>query len=267
MSIYFTKMQGLGNDFVVINAVAQSIHITSEWIRHIADRHYGVGCDQVLIISPASNPKADFTYRIFNADGAEVYQCGNGARCVGLYIRSKKLSDKKIIYLETQRNLIRVECRDNNHVLVDIAIPNFDPISLPYIPAQTLTLPFAVDVVSVGNPHCVLQVNSLTRDEMIFIGEQLNAHPAFPEGVNVGFMQCESRDRIQLTVYERGAGMTQACGSGACAAVAVGRKRGLLNETVLVHQAGGDVQVTWKSEDAMIQLCGPAVTVFEGVQH
>jgi len=265
MSIRFTKMQGLGNDFVVIDAVSQSIVITPAWIAQIADRHYGVGCDQVLIISPASNPKADFTYRIFNSDGNEVYQCGNGARCVGLFIRAKKLSDKKIIYLETKRDLIRVECVDNNNVIVDMAVPNFNPASLPFITNTNLMLPFEFTVVSVGNPHCVLQTQAMSRDEMIMIGEQLNAHPAFPEGVNVGFMHCESRDRIQLAVYERGAGMTQACGSGACAAVAVGRKRGLLNETVAVHQAGGDVQVTWKSDDAMIQLHGPAVSVFEGV--
>lgn len=265
MSIRFTKMQGLGNDFVVLDAVSQSIHITSEFIVRIADRHYGVGCDQVLIIAPASNAKADFTYRIFNPDGAEVYQCGNGARCVGLLIQQKKLSDKKIIYLETKCSLMRVECVDNNNVIVDIAVPHFDPASLPFISSENLTLPFEFDVVSVGNPHCVLYANTLSRAEMIAIGEQLNAHPAFPEGVNVGFMHCESRDRIVLCVYERGAGITQACGSGACAAVAVGRKRGLLNETVSVQQAGGDVQVIWKSEDAAIRLCGPAVTVFEGV--
>ena len=175
------------------------------------------------------------------------------------------MSDKKVTYLETKRDLMRVECIDNNNVIVDIAVPNFNPESLPFIPSENLTLPFEFDTVSVGNPHCVIQTPLISRDKMIAIGEQLNAHPAFPEGVNVGFMHCESRDRIVLCVYERGAGMTQACGSGACAAVAVGRKCGLLNESVAVHQAGGDVTVTWKSENSVIQLCGPAAIVFEGV--
>ncbi len=269
----FTKMHALGNDFVVLDCVRQSIPITQELIQQLSDRHCGVGCDQVLIIAPTDNKNADFNYRIFNADGGEVFQCGNGARCVGLFIQQEKLSHKKIIVLETQRDLLRVQCLENQAVQADIAKPNFDIASLPFktgenkAPYHLKLEPFSIefDVVSVGNPHCVLSQNHFSHADRISIGEQLNAHSAFPDGVNVGFVTHESRSQIQLCVYERGVGITQACGSGACAAVAVGRKRGDLDADVQVHQAGGVLQVLWESDDAVIQLRGPAVRVFEGV--
>lgn len=273
MSIQFTKMQGLGNDFVVFDTVRQSVAITEELIRSMADRHRGIGCDQVLVLTPANHPHADFGYRIFNADGNEVYQCGNGARCMGLFIQQEKLSDKKIIYLETQCDLMRVQCLSDNQVQVDIGKPRFDAESLPFITTEN-SAPYHLqleghaiefDVVSVGNPHCVIRVDKILNGDVIDIGEQLNAHPAFPEGVNVGFLRCESHDLIHLSVYERGAGLTQACGSGACAAVAVGQKNGYLNAAVLVHQSGGILQVSATSKEAVIQLTGPANRVFQGV--
>lgn len=272
MNIQFTKMHGLGNDFVVINAVKQAVSITPEWVRAVANRHEGIGCDQVLVIGPSQNPQADFSYHIYNANGSEAYQCGNGARCVGLYIRQKNLSDKKTIFLETRRDVISVCCIDDNQVIVDIGTPYFDPQRLPFLTSQhafpyTLQLTNRViqfDVVSVGNPHCVLETNDFSAEEMKEIGQELNAHAAFPEGVNVGFAAIDSRDAIQLCVYERGAGLTKACGSGACAAVAVLRHRGKLNAAVKVHQEGGVLTVVWQSPTDVIQLIGPAVAVFDG---
>lgn len=265
-------MHALGNDFVVLDLVREEITITSELIRHIADRHRGIGCDQVLLLTRSENPAADFGYRIFNADGNEVNQCGNGARCIGLFLAQEKLSDKKTIVLATRYDVMRLTYFPDNQVQVDIAKPNFNPSSLPFITDENAA-PYQLqlkkhlitfDAVSVGNPHCVLQRDHFSQADIIEIGEELNAHPAFPEGVNVGFMHCESRNLIQLCVYERGAGLTQACGSGACAAVAVGRQRSLLNAEVEVRQAGGVVHVAWESEKRPIQLRGSAVRVYDG---
>jgi len=269
----FTKMHALGNDFVVLDTIRQSITVTPEFIRHIANRHRGVGCDQVLLLTPTENSAADFGYRIFNADGNEVYQCGNGARCMGLFIQAENLCEKKIIYLATRDHLMRVACLPLNQIEVDIAKPNFNPANLPFITTENAA-PYhlqlskhhiAFDVVNVGNPHCIIRVEKRVVDDVIDIGKQLNEHPAFPEGVNVGFVYVQSRDVIELDVYERGAGLTEACGSGACAAVAVGRRAGYLNENVVVHQAGGALTVAWPLNDAMIQLRGSATIVFRGV--
>lgn len=265
MSLQFTKMQALGNDFVVIDAVNQAVHLSAQQIRLIADRHRGVGCDQVLMLTPANNPNADFGYRIFNADGGEVYQCGNGARCMGLFIQQKKLSDKKKIVLATARDLLNVVCLNDNLVQADIAKPNFEPASLPFIPSAYTATGLQFHVVSVGNPHCVIFFNPTTTDEMMRIGQMLNAHPAFPEGVNIEFVTVLSKNKIMLTVYERGVGLTLACGSGACAAVAVGKKLGQLDSEVMVQQPGGELTVIWASNDSPIQLRGEAHIVFDGV--
>lgn len=273
MSIRFTKMQALGNDFVVLDCVRQSIDINKTLIQRLADRHLGVGCDQVLILGPTQNNQADFSYRIFNPDGNEVYQCGNGARCIGLFIQQEKLSDKSIYVLETKHNTMRVECQANQYVQVDIAIPQFDPAALPFrtnqntAPYHLQLMGYAIDfdVVSVGNPHCIVQRNDYSLADIVSIGRQVNEHPAFPEGVNVGFVKKCSRNEIELCVYERGAGVTEACGSGACAAVAVGCYRDDLDSMVTVRQAGGQVQVFWKTADAAIQLRGIATRVFEGI--
>ncbi len=263
MTLHFTKMQALGNDFVVIDAVNQKINLSADQIRFLADRHLGVGCDQVLLLTPAKNPQADFGYRIFNADGGEVYQCGNGARCMGLFVQQKKLSDKKTIVLETARGLLNVTCMDGDQVQADIAKPNFEPSSLPFIP-EKYSSDIQFEVVSVGNPHCVILSNAKSESDMITIGQLLNAQPAFPDGVNVEFVKIVSRNKIELTVYERGVGLTLACGSGACAAVAVGRRLGHLDTVVTVLQPGGVLQVIWESLDSVIQLRGMAALVFDG---
>lgn len=271
--IQFTKMQALGNDFVVINLLSQKIDISRTFMQFIADRHYGVGCDQVLLLTSTKNPNADFGYRIFNADGGEVSQCGNGARCLGLFVREKKLSDKQEIVFETTKGLIHIRYIDDNNVSVDIAKPDFSPTSLPFITAEK-NAPYHLsvnhriiefDVVSLGNPHCVLHVDGLSHDDIDAVGAALNRHPAFPEGVNVGFMQYLSRDCIKLCVYERGVGITKACGSGACAAVAVGQKNGELDSVVQVLQEGGELQVARHDMAGDIQLRGSGETVFDGM--
>src|SRR3990167_5813234 len=208
MILQFSKMQALGNDFVVIDAVNHSINLSADQIRFLADRHHGVGCDQVLLLTSAHNPQADFGYRIFNADGGEVYQCGNGARCMGLFVQQKKLSTKKTIVLETARDLLNVTCLDDNLVQADIAKPNFEPSSLPFLPERYPSDHLQFDVVNVGNPHCVILSDAKSESDMIAIGKMLNAHPAFPEGVNVEFVKIVSRNKIELTVYERGVGLT-----------------------------------------------------------
>lgn len=265
MRIEFTKMQGLGNDFVVIDATDQSIIFSPAFICKIADRHYGVGCDQVLVVRRADDPTADFDYRIFNADGSEVSQCGNGARCVGLFVRYKKLIEKKKIVFKTRANYLTVTACDDENFEADIGRPTFLPKDIPFIAAETLPEDIILaGVVNVGNPHAVIRVNEITLADVARIGGILNDHPAFPERVNVGFMRVLSPDRIELCVYERGVGITQACGSGACGAVAVGRQQGLLNETVQVCQAGGNLSVRYPSLLGPIFLRGPAVVVFDG---
>lgn len=264
MSIQFTKMQSLGNDFVVIDATAQTITPTIPWIQHIADRHLGVGCDQVLLLTKTSPIEADFGYRIFNADGKEVYQCGNGARCMGLF--AQRLTGKNNFVLATKTHSLRVRCEDSKTVSVDMPTPNFDPTSLPgdINDASFKKLPYLVQLVSLGNPHAVI-TESLTDNELIHMGKTLNACPAFPEGVNVEIAQVVSRGEIRLRVYERGVGLTQACGSGACAAAAVLRKAGLIENEVVIHQPGGALRVTWDGTQSPMRAKGPANFVFEGV--
>ena len=272
MSFQFTKMQALGNDFVVINAMTHPLNFSSAFIRSVADRHYGIGCDQVLVLTKAENPLADFGYRIFNADGGEVSQCGNGARCMGLFIQHKKLSLKKSIVLETRCDLLTITACSDVLFEVDIALPQFNPSEIPFLTHEknalyTLLLsggPVSFDVVNVGNPHAVVRVDQIVMHDVETIGAQLNNHPAFPERVNVGFMRVISPSNIELCVYERGAGITKACGSGASAAVAVGRKQGWLDEVVRVDQAGGELMVSLSSLDSVIQLRGPASVVFDG---
>jgi len=275
MSFKFTKMQGLGNDFVVIDAVTQPVDISQDLARQLADRHYGVGCDQVLIVERYHGDAADFNYRIFNADGSEVAQCGNGARCVGRFIK-EKLSDKKNIRLATKSSVLKVSVEDDGLVQLSMSAPSFEPESIPF-EAQvasrkhddSVTFSFGetvIDcgVVSVGNPHAVMVVSAFDIEKMNVNAKFLGSHPAFPEGVNVGFMKIISPDRIELQVYERGVGFTKACGSGACAAVVIGRMQGLLGSVVEVSQPGGSLRVQWDGADGNILLTGSAEFVFEG---
>jgi len=264
-------MQGLGNDFVVIDATTQAVSVTPDLVRAMADRHCGIGCDQVLLLEPST--AADVSYRIFNADGNEVFQCGNGARCVGLYWGNKKNSDASSVCLETKQGLITVARMPDGQVQAEMGCPNFDPESLPFITTQT-TLPYQLDVdqesiifdiVSLGNPHAVVWTDDLDHIDIECIGEVFNDVSAFPEGVNVGFMQRLSADELRLRVYERGGGLTEACGSGACAAVAVGCQRNELSNSVQVFQPGGSLSISWAGGEEPMYMIGPANIVFEGV--
>ena len=271
MGIKFTKMHGLGNDFVVIDAITQQINLSQVQIQQIADRHFGIGCDQLLLVEKPRDPAAEFRYRIFNQDGSEVEQCGNGARCFAVFVRQQGLTSNDMIIVETYGGLIRLKVQ-GDQVVVDMGIPDFNPQSLPYLTEslqETYKLmvndaEYAIGAVSMGNPHAVMLVDDLEEMDIDTLGQAIESHPQFPNRVNAGFMQVISRDEIRLRVYERGAGETQACGTGACAAVAVGHKLGLLNERVTVHLHGGDLSIQWPGEGQTLLMTGPATTVFCG---
>jgi diaminopimelate epimerase len=273
-SLHFTKMQGLGNDFMVVNATEQPFQLNAKQIQQLADRHFGVGFDQFLLVETSTTPKADFVYRIFNADGNEVNQCGNGARCIARFVREQGLTEKNQLTVTTRTGLLELKIETNGDVTVDMGIPNLEPTKIPFLadkPASTYVLEIdsnqtiEISACSIGNPHAVIVVDELEHAPVKIIGEQLNKHPRFPEGVNVGFMQIVNRNAIKLRVFERGAGETLACGSGAAAAVVVGRTRELLNDTVTVELPGGSLNISWQSPDSHLFLSGPATTVYEGV--
>ncbi|WP_114194932.1 diaminopimelate epimerase [Edaphovirga cremea] len=271
----FSKMHGLGNDFMVVDAVTQNVYFSPELIRRLADRHHGVGFDQLLIVEPPYDPELDFHYRIFNADGSEVAQCGNGARCFARFVRLKGLTNKREIRVSTQTGRMVLTVTDDELVCVNMGEPNFEPSALPFRAAKaekTYILRAAehtvlCGVVSMGNPHCVLQVDDVTTAKVELLGPELESHERFPERVNVGFMQVVSRDQVKLRVYERGAGETQACGSGACAAVAVGIQQELLAEEVLVELPGGSLKISWKGPGSPLFMTGPATHVYDGFIH
>lgn len=272
MRLQFTKMHGIGNDFVVIDAINQHFTLTPEQIRHIANRRFGVGCDQVLLVEPSQNPGVDFRYRIFNADGNEVEQCGNGARCFMRFVQEKGLSAKDALKIETRCGQIELYQESGNQVRVNMGVPVFEPSNIPFI-ADTMALSYPLEVdsqtvnigaVSMGNPHAVIQVDNVQTADVARLGPLIEAHPRFPLQVNVGFMQVVSRDHISLRVYERGAGETLACGSGACAAVAVGRAQEILNDRVTVSLPGGDLIIEWQALDQPLWMLGSATTVYEG---
>lgn len=273
MNIPFIKMHGLGNDFVVIDAITQPILLTTDLVRQMADRHLGVGCDQLLLIEPAKpGTNADYNYRVFNADGSEVGQCGNGARCVGRYLWDSKHSDKDVIVLGAKERLLQVRAKENGIVAVDMGNPIFVPEDIPF-KAASQSDEYMINisgkkqragVVSIGNPHVVFIVNNVDEAPVEDWGMALQHHPDFPEQVNVGFMACVNRHHIRLRVYERGVGETIACGSGACAAVIVGRKLGLLDEQVQVELRGGMLKVKWSGEVHPVWLEGLCETVFRG---
>lgn len=273
MSIHFTKMHGLGNDFVVIDGVNQVIQLTPTFIKQLSNRHTGIGFDQLLLVEKPKSAAVDFTYRIFNADGSEVAQCGNGARCVTQFIHDKKLIDKNPIRIETSAGVLEATLQTDGLITVSMGVPTFVPTEIPFVTNEVaLTYSLQVDgeelkilPVAIGNPHCVLQVNDITQAQVEKIGFLLTKHPRFPLEVNVGFMEIINRTKINLRVYERGVGETQACGSGACAAVIAGRQLGLLDEMVTVQLPGGELKVSWKGEKKSVYLSGPAVNVFEGM--
>lgn len=273
MKLRFTKMHGLGNDFVVIDATDQPIALTPDQRRYLADRHFGVGCDQILQVEKARRPDTDFYYRIFNPDGGEVGQCGNGARCFVRFVHEKGLSNKRQIRVETREGVITPRLEDDGQVTVEMGAPIFEPGAIPFVASQrALTYPIDVDgreievsVLSMGNPHAVQVVQSVTDSPVSTDGPLIEAHHRFPERVNAGFMEVLDRRHIRLRVYERGAGETLACGTGACAATVAGITRGLLDSPVRVTTRGGDLLIGWAGGDSAVLMTGPAETVFEGI--
>ena len=272
MELTFTKMHGLGNDFVVIDATSQPIDLSMEQIRFLADRRLGVGCDQVLLVEPPRQPKVDFTYRIFNADGGEVEQCGNGARCFARYVRDQGLTRKDHIPVATATGVITLHVEADGQVTVDMGVPIFEPAEIPFAADSRAEMylleveatQVEISAVSMGNPHAVLRVEQVDKAPVNSLGPRIESHVRFPRRVNVGFMQVVDRQHIRLRVYERGVGETLACGSGACAAVAVGRQRGWLDDKVTVSLPGGNLKIQWAGEDQTMLMTGPAVSVFEG---
>jgi len=272
MKINFTKMHGLGNDFVVIDAINQSISLSPEQIRLIADRHFGVGCDQLLLVQSSDVAEADFRYRIFNADGGEVEQCGNGARCFATFVHDQGLTDKTLIPVITSSGLIALKLESDGQVTVDMGRPSLQPDALPFLTDKQQTL-YTLDIdgenvnfcaVSVGNPHAVIQVDDIDTAPVAELGKKIQEHAAFPESVNVGFMQVLDNSNIRLRVFERGVGETRACGTGACAAVIAGHQQGLLNDEVDVNLPGGNLSIYWAGEENTVMMTGPTATVFTG---
>jgi len=272
MKIRFTKMQGLGNDFVVIDAVRQKLALQPGQARFLADRHFGVGCDQILVVEKSTEPGVDFGYRIFNADGGEVEQCGNGARCFVRFVHEQRLSDKREIRVATRCGVIAPRLEENGDVSVDMGAPRFAPAEIPFISdtdavVQALQVgeqSVAISTVSMGNPHAVQVVEDVDAAPVEVAGPLIETHPRFPRRVNAGFMQVVGRHAIRLRVFERGTGETLACGTGACAAVVAGIRRGLLDSPVRVTMRGGELRIAWAGEQAPVIMTGPAVTVFSG---
>jgi len=272
MLLKFTKMQGCGNDFMVIDLVSQHVSIRPKSISKWADRNFGVGFDQFLSVEPPKSPDADFYYRIYNADGQEVEQCGNGARCVAKFVRDKKLSTKDRLMVETKGGNIELNFVGKNNIMVDMGIPVLVPEHIPFLaehiathyPLEVNEKVFDVSAVSMGNPHCITIVDDVKKFPVETLGPQIENHPRFPERVNAGFMQIITRNKIKLRVYERGAGETLACGTGACAAVVAGQLRGLLDQEVLVQLPGGTLTINWLGEGQSVMMTGPCKSVFEG---
>lgn len=283
MKLKFTKMQGAGNDFVVIDAIHQQIDFSADQWRRLADRRFGVGADQILIVERPTVPGADFRYRIFNSDGGEVEQCGNGARAFARFVSDKGLSGERSIRVQTMSGIIAPTLEDDGSVTVDMGAPVLEPAAVPFdnqglqglpqgrdllwplhLQLQGAPLEAPVSVVSMGNPHAVQLVDDADTAPVAELGPQVEHHPRFPKRVNAGFMQVIDRRHVKLRVFERGAGETLACGTGACAAVVAGIRRGLLDSPVRVSARGGELSIAWAGEGAPVYLSGPAVTVFEG---
>ncbi len=272
MQLKFTKMHGLGNDFVVIDGIRQTLSLTPDIIRKIADRRRGIGCDQVLIVDPARTPGVDFGYRIFNRDGGEVEQCGNGVRCFARFVRDQGLSAKTELAVETNAGIVYPRVETNGEVTVNMGMPRFLPADIPFA-AETRQDMYTLDVnnesvdvtvLSMGNPHAVQVVADVEQAPVSTQGPLIENHPRFPRRVNAGYMQVVDPAHIRVRVYERGTGETQACGTGACAAVVAGRVRGLLQEQVEVALRGGSLRIAWKGEGEPVWMTGPATRVFEG---
>jgi len=272
MRLKFTKMHGAGNDFVVLDGVRQQISLTTEQLRLLADRHFGVGCDQILLVEKAHDASADFRYRIFNADGGEVEQCGNGARCFVRFVHDQKLTNKAEIVVETHNGLIRPRLEADGRVVVNMGAPVFDAARIPFSggtievmqPLVVADQTLMVSIVSMGNPHAVQVVDDVERAAVEVLGPLIEHHASFPKRVNAGFMQIMDRQHIRLRVYERGSGETLSCGTGACAAVVSGIRRGLLDSPVSVATHGGNLSIAWGGKETPVLMTGPAISVFSG---
>jgi len=272
MSLRFSKMHGLGNDFMVIDAINQKVDLSAKIIRGWSDRHFGIGFDQLLTVEPADRDDVDFRYRIYNADGGEVEHCGNGARCFARFVRDKKLTDKATISVNTHSGVIVLHVNDDGQVRVDMGEPRFDPAALPFTAVNqqshyNLTIDdevLSIGAVSVGNPHAILQVKNVDAAAVSEYGPKIESHPDFPNRVNAGFLQVLDKQHIRLRVYERGVGETLACGTGACAAVAVGQLWGLLSSQVEVELTGGKLIIEWSGTGSTMMMTGPATHVFDG---
>ena len=265
-------MHGLGNDFIVINAIDQSVSLDSETILRLADRHRGVGCDQILIVEAPRRDEFDFFYRIFNADGSEVAQCGNGARCFARFVRDKGLTDKDTIRVETISGPMTLQIETDEQITVNMGVPRFEPADIPLRRAQrersyTIELDeqtIEFSAVSVGNPHAVIRVDDINTAPLASLGPLLESHNDFPQRANIGFIQVIDKQQLQLRVYERGAGETEACGSGACAAMIIARQQGWVDDSVTVTLRGGTLRISWKGEGEPVWMTGPATHVFDG---
>ncbi len=272
MRLKFTKMHGLGNDFVVIDATQAPVALTPAQLRFVADRHFGIGCDQLLMVEPARSADTDFYYRIFNADGGEVEQCGNGARCFVRYVHQRGLTAKSVIRVGTLGGVIEPRLEADGQVTVNMGAPVFEPARIPFTAAAEAPLYdlevnkkiIKINVLSMGNPHAVQLVDNVDTAPVAEDGPLIEAHARFPQRVNAGFMQVIDRSHIRLRVFERGSGETLACGTGACAAVVSGIRRGLLDARVHVATRGGDLVIVWAGAGAPVLMTGPAVSVFDG---
>lgn len=272
MRLRFTKMHGLGNDFIVIDAINQRVNLSAEQITRLSDRRFGIGCDQLLIVEAPKTPDADFYYRIFNYDGSEVENCGNGARCFAKFVRDRQLTGKSTIIVDTICGRMSLQVKKNNLITVDMGVPILEPAAIPYrakqrqctYPLQLSDSIITISAVSMGNPHAVTIVESVSTALIASQGREIEAHSDFPNKVNAGFMAIKSRHEIDLRVYERGVGETLACGTGACAAVVAGRLQNQLDASVLVNLPGGLLTIEWAGEGHSVMMTGPAASVFHG---
>ena len=272
MKLAFTKMQGAGNDFVVIDGVTQAVDLSVAQLKRIADRRRGIGCDQILVLTPPDDPDTDFRYTIYNADGSRAGQCGNGARCVGRFLREKRLSRKRELTLLTDTDSLALNIAEDGRVFAGLATPRFEPAAIPFTadetapqyPLEVQGQSLSIGALSMGNPHAVLMIDDCDAAPVTTLGPLIEAHECFPDRVNVGFMQIISPTEIKLRVYERGVGEAEACGSGACAAVVHGIQLGVLANDVSVHLPGGNLTVSWPGGDERVWLGGPTAFVFDG---
>lgn len=272
MLLRFTKMHGLGNDFVVLDRLSQNVRLNKSLVKRLADRRFGIGFDQLLVVDHPHDPEVDFRYEIYNSDGSEVAQCGNGARCFARYVTDRRLTGRNPILVETNAGRLELEITQDQQVRVNMGVPDLEPQRVPFRAAhRAATYILKLDnqrvelsVVALGNPHAVIVVDGCAQAPVVELGRKIGAHRDFPEGVNVGFMQVLDEGSFELRVFERGAGETLACGSGACAALVAGNIRGLLSEKANAHMRGGLLQLEWQGEGNPVYMTGPATTVYEG---